>query len=425
MFLNRSRIVGPAGTLQRAGALDAAPGTPWDDRRSEVASFYYGGGGGDKRRGWRTNDGGGADRGRETGDRIMPSFATIVSLALVGPRSPLSSRVLPVVYRQPSAVRRHSNGAVPHGSAARRPIRYLQRLVNGSEPLRQLLLRDDERWDDQQVVPVNERVHAQAEELLAECLHLGTGPVEWSHRLTRFPVFHELEGGEEADRADVSHARVGLAHVPQVSRQLLAHRRGTFDKAILAHHADVGYGGCKGDRMPAVGKPALEHAILEEVGDFGLHRNRAQRGVRRCQPFSHRHQIGHDAPMIHGEPLTGPAEPAHDLVTNQQDLVAIANGPDTRQIAVGRHDDPVCPGYRLDDDGGDRLGPLIRDDLLEVIQVVLGEFRLGRFLAACVEGRAISVGIEEVNHPGHDRRFPCPAARITGGGYRTITRPMV
>jgi hypothetical protein len=37
--------------------------------------------------------------------------------------------------------------------------------------------------------------------------------------------------------------------------------------------------------------------------------------------------------MVHPEPPSSPAEPAHDLVGDQQDPVAVADSTDLRQVA--------------------------------------------------------------------------------------------
>ena len=49
-----------------------------------------------------------------------------------------------------------------------------------------------------------------------------------------------------------------------------------------------------------------------------------------------------------------------------------------------------------------------------MVEVVLGELGLGDFRAGAVEGRAVAVGVEEVDHAGHQVRLPGQAARVAG-----------
>ena len=67
-----------------------------------------------------------------------------------------------------------------------------------------------------------------------------------------------------------------------------------------------------------------------------------------------------------GEPLAGAAEARHHLVGDHQDAVLVAERAHALQVAVGRNEDAVGAGHRLEDERRDRLRPFELDDLLEV-----------------------------------------------------------
>ena len=71
------------------------------------------------------------------------------------------------------------------------------------------------------------------------------------------------------------------------------------------------------------------------------------------------HEVGHDLPVVDGEPLAGAPEAAHDLVADQQDAVPGAELAHALQVAVGRDEDAVGADHGLDDEGGDGLRPLV------------------------------------------------------------------
>ena len=75
--------------------------------------------------------------------------------------------------------------------------------------------------------------------------------------------------------------------------------------------------------------------------------------------------------------LAGAAEAGHHLVADQQDAVAVADLADRLQVAVGRDDDPVRAGDRLEDDGGDGVRALVHEDLLEVRAAGADRARIG------------------------------------------------
>ncbi len=97
----------------------------------------------------------------------------------------------------------------------------------------------------------------------------------------------------------------------------------------------------------------------------------------------------------------------------------VADLADRLQVPVGRRDDPVRPDDRLEDDRGDRLRPLVLEDLLEV--------RRARADRAWVRmaGRApVGVRVEHPDDAGH-ARLDGPAAGIAGQRHGAVRRSVV
>ena len=86
----------------------------------------------------------------------------------------------------------------------------------------------------------------------------------------------------------------------------------------------------------------------------------------------------------------------------------VADLADRLQVAVGRDDDPVRPGDRLEDHGGDGVRALVLEDLLEVRRAGADRARVG------MAGRA-AVGVRvEHAHDAGEAGLGGPAARVAG-----------
>ena len=133
----------------------------------------------------------------------------------------------------------------------------------------------------------------------------------------------------------------------------LADAPGIADQVILLHDLQVGDGGGEGHRVGVVGEAAVVDVVFPIGGDLVADGDGAERHVGRGEAFGQGHQIGHDAPVIDGEPGASAAQAAHDLVADEQDAVFVADGAQALQVAVGRHDEAVGAGDGLDKDGGD------------------------------------------------------------------------
>ena len=145
------------------------------------------------------------------------------------------------------------------------------------------------------------------------------------------------------------------------------------------------------------------------------HRHGAQRQVRGRQALGHRHQIGHDVPVIHGEPASAAPETGHHLVAHHQDPVPVAQVTDALEVAVGRDEDPVRPHDRLEEDRRDRVRALVADDILETLE------RLGRGQRLLLTP---AMRVRVADHT-HETWFVRPPARIAGQRHGPHGGPVI
>src|SRR5215210_7299338 len=295
-------------------------------------------------------------------------------------------------------------------------------LVEDRDALVELVAGDRERRADHDDIPVRHEVEPAVERRLRrprDRRERLARRVERDERLARLAVLDQLEPPEAAQAAYLADRRVTggeplerlAPYRPELGRVL--------DDAFLLEGLDRRHRRGARQRVAAVGEPAREVLVLHPVGDRLPDDHGAEGHIARVDALGDREDVGHDIPVVHAEPLAGAAEPGHHFVADEQDPVPVADLADRLQVAVRRDDDPVRPDDRLHDHGGDRLGPLVLEDLLEVRRAGADRARIG------VAGRA-SVGIR-VEHP-HDARDPglgLPPPRVAGKRDRAAGRPVV
>ena len=296
-------------------------------------------------------------------------------------------------------------------SAGHRRVRDLQRAIDDRERLAQLFLGDAQRRVGEEVVPVHEGVHAVLAEERAELLHFGAGAVEGGHRFFRRAVADELEDAEQADRADVADGGVFGFHVGVQVGQDAAHALGVADGVVVHHDLQAGFGGGEAHGVGVVGEAAVEDVAVEVAGDAVAHGHGAEGQVGGRQALGHGDHVGHDVPVIDGEPASRSAEAAHHFVGDEEDAVAVADGAQALQVAVRRNDEAVRAGDGLDEDRGDGVRTFVREDLFDLVEAAAREHLVG--VAFAVEVAAVFVGIEEADHAGQ-AGLVRPAPRIAG-----------
>ncbi len=122
---------------------------------------------------------------------------------------------------------------------------------------------------------------------LATCLHLVAGAVVGRHRLVGLPVADELEDAEQADVAARADAGVLALQLAMVIAHDAAHASGSLDEPVLLVDLDGGQRGGAAHGMAVVGQAAVEHLVLERVGDPAAHANGAERQVARGEALGH------------------------------------------------------------------------------------------------------------------------------------------
>ena len=196
---------------------------------------------------------------------------------------------------------------------------------------------------------------------------------------------------------------MAFSQVGEQARHQLTHPLRARNQLIFFVHRDGRERGGARERMAVIGQTSREHFVLETVGDPSPHANRAERHVRARQSLRHRHQIGHDVPMIHGEPFARAAEPRHHFVGDHDDPVFVAERADARKKSGWWNQYAVRADDGLHDEAGDGCGPFELNDLFEVREGLL----------RCVPPALDAVvGVEHVDHAGHRRLGP--PARIAG-----------
>ena len=93
-----------------------------------------------------------------------------------------------------------------------------------------------------------------------------------------------------------------------------------LDESVFLVDGDRRQRGGARERVAVIGEAAGTRvaemsAIVRRMPD------RAERHVGARQSLGHRHQIGHDVPVVDGEPLAGATEAGHHFVGDQQNAV--------------------------------------------------------------------------------------------------------
>src|SRR5438094_1578245 len=203
---------------------------------------------------------------------------------------------------------------------------------------------------------------------------------------------------------------MAVSHAAELREELVPHPGGAIDEPVLAVGLDRRDAGRARERMPAVRRADPEHAVVELAGDPLADDRAAERDVAGGDALRKRHDVRYDAFVVRAEPLSGPAEPGHDLIEHQEDPVLVAELAQPLQVAVGWHENAGRAGYRLDEDRSDVLGTLVPDHLLDMGQ---------RLLHIAAEDRAVRVRVEEVHHAG-DPGLGGPAAVVAAQRHRTL-----
>ena len=108
----------------------------------------------------------------------------------------------------------------------------------------------------------------------------------------------------------------------RLGRQLLAQAFGAGAQFFVGDHVE--HRQRRGDRQRVGRIGAAQAAGRGRVHDLGAAAHRRQRHAA-GQALGQRHQVGHDAVVLHREHLAGAGEAGLDLVGDQHDAVLVAD----------------------------------------------------------------------------------------------------
>ncbi len=145
--------------------------------------------------------------------------------------------------------------------------------------------------------------------------------------------FEGAHGAEPADIADRHALALGLDRL-QPRHDGLALLLGLFQQAFLLEGLEDAERCRAGDGIAGIG--AAKAAGIRRVHDLGAADDAGQRKAA-GQDLGHRHQIGLDAEMLHGEPFAGAPEARLDFIGDQHDAMLVA------ELAQAHHAIPWAP----------------------------------------------------------------------------------
>ena len=169
---------------------------------------------------------------------------------------------------------------------------------------------------------------------------------------------------EEADGARGADDRVARLEVVEQRGHEPSHLLRPLDQAVLFVDRQRGERGGAGERMAVVGEPAVEHVVLEVIGNRAAHADGAELHVRARQALRHRDDVGHHLPVIDREPLAGAAEAG--IARNIVEQCHGRGGVVLQQLR--RHADVFLPGISV---GAHQLAELVGFDD-PFAQIVIG-----------------------------------------------------
>ncbi len=119
-----------------------------------------------------------------------------------------------------------------------------------------------------------------------------------------------------------------------------------------------------------------------------------------------RHEnVWHHVPVLDREPSAGPPEAAHDLIGDQEHLIAVADLADALEVpGRGRHRAHGCADHGLGDEARDVLGPVPPDGALQLVGTPQ---RPARAVLT-----AIGVGRADLGHVVQHRLVLAPSLRM-------------
>ncbi len=203
------------------------------------------------------------------------------------------------------------------------------------------------------------------------------GRVEFELRIERlfgFAVFNELHASHQPQSADIADDGMSI-QVIQLLQQVLPHDCAMFHQIMLPDVVQYSGGDRTGKRILTVGMPMDEDAVAFLDGlMYSLLGNDAVNGcIAAGQTFTSHQHVRNHPPVVDGEMLSGSPDSGHDLIDNQQNIVAVADFADPLEIPVTGHQGPGSSSHhRLGHERRHRIRTFVEDGFLQII----GAFQL-------------------------------------------------
>ena len=178
------------------------------------------------------------------------------------------------------------------------------------------------------------------------------------------PVEHDSHHQPLAAEFDEAGHALQLGH--EAIAQLRAQAAGILHQLVVFHDVDRGEGSPHGQRISAEGGAVV--AGLEDLGSRAMRHDGADRHAR-AEALGQRHHVRNDARPLMGEPASGAAGSALNLVDHQQPTLLVAKLPHLLQVFHPGRGDPAFALDGLEKDGNDvGIGLRQRAQRLDVVE---------------------------------------------------------
>jgi hypothetical protein len=211
--------------------------------------------------------------------------------------------------------------------------------------------------------------------------------------LPGLPIAHHLHGGEHPEAADLAGDGGPAEGLAEPLEQVGAHTPGVLHQTLPLDDVEIRHRRGAAGGVVVVGEPEHQgqprgHAVAKRLVDgVGDHGGR-ERQVAGGDPLGQGQQVRAQVPVLHPEPAPGASERGDHLVEDQQHVVSATDLLDLREVVGRRRDDSAGSHHGLHHEGGDRLGSLTPERLLQVGGAGQAAARVGAAeLAAVAIGR--------------------------------------
>ncbi|WUJ49053.1 hypothetical protein OHA70_22615 [Kribbella sp. NBC_00382] len=216
------------------------------------------------------------------------------------------------------------------------------------------------------------------------------------------PVGDELNGAQQTQTTDVPNGRVIAERFLQGCLQQGALVLRGCDQVAILEDLEYCVPSRRADDVVRVGEAVREPGDL--LVDFTTASSEPKRPIAGRCTLRGNQDVRPHTPMLTGEPLAGPPEPGHHLVSNHQYAVLPADRRNRGPVVVRRDTCAKCrTGDRLGDECRNSLGALSNYQPLQMIRVLLPTERGSVFI-----GRR---GVHGRSQPGKVRRLQSSPAR--------------